>query len=55
MLFPFGVWARVSQGGGYLHDWHEKSDASWLMLRAPGWGTRFRNWNHETDQILRLN
>lgn len=46
MMFHFGVWARASQGCGYLHGWHEEYDALWLMLRPPGWGTCFCHWNH---------
>lgn len=56
MLFHFV--ARASQGGGYLHDWHKENEASWLMLKAPGQGACFCNWNHKdqsrSDLALRL-
>lgn len=53
-----GFGPRASKGGGCLHGWHEENDASWLMLRAPGWGTCFCNWNHKdqsrSDLALKL-
>lgn len=56
MLFHFV--ARAFQGGGYPHDWHKENEASWLMLKAPGQGACFCNWNHKdqsrSDLALRL-
>lgn len=47
-----GVWAGASQGGGYLDDWHEENDASWLMLLdgEPAFVTG--TTKNKADQIL---